>query len=73
MSENPNVNCLEGFQCPECGYYESFAITINGSMLFHDDGGWDIENISYKDDSVCVCQDCNFCGQVVNFIQGGDR
>lgn len=67
---NPNTNCLEGMQCPECGSYGPFVLAIQTWMEFDDDGedpfdtGGDRE---WDDDSGCVCSSCKHRGKVRDF------
>lgn len=68
--ENPNENCLEGFECPMCGSYGPFRIhaTLSGETLVHDDGTDDIcGDIEWDNTSVCRCADCGHSGIVRDF------
>ena len=73
MTDNPNTNCLAGFQCPECGSYGPFTVAVHGYMTLHDSGAWDVENPSYEDDDACFCEGCDFHGQLADFTQEADQ
>jgi hypothetical protein len=59
---SPNVNCLEGKRCPECGSYGPFEVVISMRVLLHDDGGYDAEDgtIEFNDDAPALCQACRY-------------
>lgn len=67
---NPNENCLQGFECPECGSYGPFRIgaTVSGETLVMDDGTEGVEgDVEWSDDSTCRCTDCGHSSTVRNF------
>ena len=35
---NPNVNCLQGKRCPECGSFGPLEITVSMRLLLYDNG-----------------------------------
>ena len=71
--ENPNENCLEGFQCPTCGSYGPFRIwtTKAGEVVVHDDGTEEDQNsfgdTIWSDEAGCRCCDCGNSGTVREF------
>ena len=70
MSDNPNTNCLIGFQCPECGSFGPFHIEVTTMMLVHDDGSDFHGDIDYQAESRCTCDDCGTDGTVNDFLGG---
>jgi hypothetical protein len=69
--ENPNENCLAGFECPECGSYGPFRIqaTVSGETTVSDDGTDGIDgDVTWEDTSACRCLDCGHGGTVRNFM-----
>lgn len=67
MLNNPNTNCLWGFQCPKCGSYEPFRIEITTMLTVHDNGTSDTENHEWSDTSYCECPKCERFGTVADF------
>lgn len=68
---NPNENCLQGFECPQCGSYGPFRIhaTVNGETLVSDDGTEGVEgDVEWEDSSTCSCTDCGHSGTVRDFL-----
>lgn len=69
--ENPNKNCLEGFECPACGSYGPFRIFATGSdeILVTDDGTEIVVgSVEWHDNSSCRCADCGHGGEVREFM-----
>jgi hypothetical protein len=66
---NPNVNCLEGKCCPECGSYGPFEVVVSMRVMLHDDGCGDAEDgtIEYDDDAPAICRVCRFEGKFGEF------
>jgi len=68
-SINPNVNCLEGKRCPECGSYGPFEVVVSMRVLLHDSGTKDAEDGStwYDDDAPTKCDSCRREGKFGDF------
>lgn len=69
-NENPNTNCLDGFQCPSCGSYGPFRIyvTISGPAMIYDQGSDDcVGDAVWDDASSCECRECGHIGKVRDF------
>lgn len=69
--ENPNENCLQGFECPACGSYGPFRIraTVSGETLVTDFGTEGVEgDVEWEDHSRCRCADCGHGGTVREFL-----
>lgn len=69
-AKNPNENCLEGMQCPECGDFGPFKIfaTKSGMVEVSDDGTDDLQgDTEWDDDSACECCGCGHLGTVRKF------
>ncbi len=67
---NPNTNCLEGMQCPRCGSYSPFRITVTSVVNMADDGSEYVSGYGedWDDDSHAWCPSpCNFEGAVRDF------
>ena len=66
---DPNVNFLEGKQCPECGSYGPFELVVSTRVMLYDDGCGDAEdgNIEYDDDSPAMCSACLHEGKLGDF------
>jgi hypothetical protein len=60
QSTNPNVNCLEGKCCPECGSYGPFEIVVTMRVLLYDNGtdGAEDGSTEYGDDTPTTCCAC---------------
>jgi hypothetical protein len=59
---NPNVNCLEGKQCPKCGSYGPFEIIVLMRVMLYDDGIGDADEGApeYNEDAPTTCYVCRF-------------
>jgi hypothetical protein len=59
---NPNVNCLEGKQCPKCGSYGPFEVVVSMRVMLCDDGSGDADDgaIEYDDDAPATCYVCRY-------------
>jgi len=64
---NPNENCLEGRQCPECGSYGPFCIVVMGWATLYDDGTDEIRNVEYDDGSEAECPSCHYASRWSDF------
>jgi len=62
-----NVNCLEGFKCPECGVLEPFYIEVITTVTMFDEGSDNHGDLTWEDDSYCVCSECEYEGKVKDF------
>ena len=71
MTQNPNINCLIGFECPACGHFGPFTIAVNTYLTVSDDGGCDYEHAEWDDESSCFCQGCDHHAQVKDFTGEG--
>ena len=62
---NPNVNCLDGKQCPKCRSFGPFEIVVSMRVLLRDDGSDYAEDstIEYDDDSPAMCSACRYEGE----------
>lgn len=70
MKANPNIELLEGMQCPRCGNFGPFKIRTECTVLVSDDGIEDISNCGgneWDDTSNCACSICDHAGQVKDF------
>jgi len=71
-SENevsPNVNCLEGKRCPNCGSYGPFEVVVSMRVLLYDNGSDDAEDgsIEYDDSALAMCPACRYEGKFGEF------
>jgi hypothetical protein len=59
---NPNVNCLEGKRCPNCGSYGPFEIVVSMSVLLHDNGTDSAQDgtTEYGGDTPTTCCSCDY-------------
>jgi hypothetical protein len=66
---NPNVNCLSGKCCRQCGSYGPFEVVVLMRILLTDDGSGDAEDgaIEYDDDSPAMCHACRYSGKFGDF------
>jgi hypothetical protein len=66
---NPNVNCLEGKRCPECGSYGPLEVVVSKRVLLYDNGTDDAEDgtTEYGDDSPAMCCACRHEGKLGDF------
>ena len=67
--KNPNNNCLEGMQCPECDNYGPFYIEVTVTACMSDDGTDDLGDQYWDDESHCMCSNykCGFSSSVSHF------
>ena len=65
----PNVNCLEGKRCPECGSYGPFEVLVSMRVLLRDSGTDDAEDgtIWYDSDAPTKCDSCRHAGKFGDF------
>jgi hypothetical protein len=65
----PNVNCLDGKQCPNCRSFGPFEIEVSMRVLLRDDGIDDAEDstVEYDDDSPAACCACRYEGKFGTF------
>jgi hypothetical protein len=63
-NSNPNVNCLEGKRCPDCGSYGPFEVVVSMRVLLCDNGTDNAEDgsIEYGDDASTKCCSCGHTG-----------
>jgi hypothetical protein len=66
---NPNVNCLDGKRCPNCGSYGPFELVVSIRVLLYDTGTDDADDgaIEYDDDALAMCYACRYEGKFGNF------
>ncbi len=66
---NPNVNCLYGKRCPNCGSSGPFEIAVSMRVRLHDDGCGDADDgtIEYGDESPAMCYDCRYEAKFEDF------
>ncbi len=67
LPQEPNVNCLEGMACPDCGFTDEFAICMTGTGIVSDEGVTDTPTLEWGDDSRCRCISCGRFGPVSDF------
>lgn len=65
--ENPNTNCLEGMQCPECESFGPFHIAAEVMCEVHDDGSEPFGDHYWTDSSYCECPKCKYSSTVAEF------
>lgn len=64
----PNVNCLEGIECPRCGHEEEFVIGISTTAEVTDEGVGDIVGDNeWSADSSIQCSACKHVDAVKDF------
>lgn len=61
---NPNVNCLEGWQCPNCGSYGPFNVACETIVRLWDDGSDQVGDLDFDEDSWAGCVACGHDGTV---------
>lgn len=68
-AKNPNVNCLEGKQCPNCGSYGPFEVAATVWVLLRDSGTDDAEDgsVEFGDDAPARCCECDHKGVFGDF------
>lgn len=67
---NPkNINCLEGWVCPLCGYTNDFQVSVSTITTLYDDGTDDCSDVEWDDDSYARCGGCNHEATVAFFTQ----
>ena len=66
---NPNVNCLEGKRCPQCGSYGPFEIVVSMRLLLYDNGTDNAEDgtTEYGEDAPTSCCACGHEAQFGEF------
>lgn len=66
---SPNVNCLEGKRCPECGSYGPLEVVVSKRVLLYDNGTDDAEDgtTEFGDDSPAMCCACGYEGTLGDF------
>lgn len=66
--DNPNTNCLEGWQCPECGSFGPFDITASAVFHVTDDGAeYGGCGVEWEDENYACCAECDKLGTVSMF------
>lgn len=68
-STSPNVNCLEGKRCPECGSYGPFEVLVSMRVLLCDSGIGDADDGTtwYDSDAPTKCDSCGHAGKFGDF------
>lgn len=66
---NPNVNCLEGRRCPNCGNTDRIEVKALVWASMADDGIVDEDDHTFDDASPARCPECNFAGTWGRFRQ----
>lgn len=71
-STNPNVNCLDGKRCPQCGSYGPFEVVVSMRVLLYDDGSDAAEDgsIEYDDNALAMCHACRHAAKFGDFDDG---
>jgi hypothetical protein len=66
---NPNVNCLQGKRCPECGSFGPLEITVSMRLLLYDNGTDNAEDgaTEYGEDTPVTCCACQHEGTFGEF------
>jgi len=66
---SPNVNCLDGKRCPQCGSYGPFEVVVSLRVLLYDSGADDAEDssIEYDDGALAMCYACRYEGKFGQF------
>lgn len=67
MTMSSNSNCLAGFKCPICGSEGPFQIAVTTIMEVSDDGTGDYTEVSWDDESLCFCTNCDHQNSVSGF------
>lgn len=62
-----NSNCLQGFECPDCGSEGPFRIEVSAMAVVYDDGVDEVEGVEWEDTSTCWCLACMSAGEVKTF------
>lgn len=62
-----NVNCLEGYACPRCGYDEELRIICTTLVTMTDDGSDDIGDLEWDENSHGTCPKCGFADKMEKF------
>lgn len=65
--KRPNDNCLKGFQCPTCGWTDSFDIVAECTVTMLDGGTTDERDFEWDGDAHCSCCNCSLNGTVQHF------
>jgi len=57
---SPNINCLDGKRCPECGSYGPFEVVVSVRVVLYDNGTDNAEDgtTEYGDDALTMCCAC---------------
>jgi hypothetical protein len=71
VGENPNINCLEEWQCPKCKSYGPFWIsaTVRAFVLMSDDGTLESQTAEtdWEEESYARCSECDHPATVEYF------
>lgn len=59
---SPNINCLEGKRCPNCGSYGPFEIVVSMRVLLYDNGTDNAEDgtTEYDGSTPTTCRSCQY-------------
>lgn len=65
----PNVNCLAGKRCPECGSLGPFELVVSMRVLLYDTGthNADDSSIEFDDGAPARCNSCGHQGKFGDF------
>ncbi len=68
-TKNPNINCLEGKECPNCGSYGPFEVAATMWVLLCDNGTDDAEDgtVEYDNNAPAKCCECDYEGVFGDF------
>lgn len=67
MDKNGNSNCLEGYECPNCGWNDQLNIWVTTKIEMFDRGSGDHEDLDYDDNSHAECPNCGHGGALSLF------
>ena len=62
-----NVNCLDGWVCPDCGNTRLFRVAVTTIVEVDDDGTGDPGDMEWDKNSWAACGDCSREGKVGTF------
>jgi len=66
-TKNPNVNCLAGKRCPNCGSFGPFVVEAVVDMKITDDGTEQIGDTIFYVDADARCRQCDYSGKWSDF------
>ncbi len=68
-----NTNCLEGFECYNCGQIDSLKISVSVWATLTDEGSETDGNHYWDDESGAYCPDCTAAGKVKDFFKKEEK